>query len=101
MNKLKLVLDDLSVESFDTTTVKKERGTVMGEQCTCPTVCTCPGCPSCDPTCAYTCDDQTCPNCPTCADSCNGTCPGQGWTCNESCGGTCFQSRCVDSCLCY
>jgi hypothetical protein len=86
----KLRMDDLAVESFDTTTVKKnEKGTVVGEQlCTCWTVCTCPGCPTCDATCpatcAYTCDDQTC------ADSCEGTCAGR----------TCF-TRCIDTCLCY
>ncbi len=101
MNKLKLVLDELAVETFDTSACHRERGTVMGEQCTCQTVCTCPGCPTCDATCAYTCDDQTCPACPTCAESCNGTCPGQGFSCNESCGGTCFASRCIDSCLCH
>lgn len=94
----KLRLEDLAVDSFDTTAVKKEKGTVFGEMCTCYTVCTCPGCPTCDATCpatcAYTCDD------PTCAESCNGTCPGGGFTCNESCGGTCWNSRCIDSCLC-
>jgi hypothetical protein len=83
----KLRLDDLSVESFNTTEIKRERGTVVGEQqCTCYTVCTCPGCPTCDATCAYTCDDATC------LQSCNGTC--QEWTCQESCGGTCWNPRC-------
>jgi hypothetical protein len=97
----KLRLEDLAVDSFNTTAVHKERGTVVGEQqCTCYTVCTCPGCPTCDATCAYTCDDQTCPACPTCADSCNGTCPGQGYTCLESCGGTCWTPRCQDTNLC-
>jgi hypothetical protein len=86
----KLRMDDLAVESFDTTAVKRnEKGTVVGEQmCTCWTVCTCPGCPTCGATCpatcAYTCDDQTC------ADSCEGTCAGR----------TCI-TRCVDTCLCY
>lgn len=101
MKKLKLGLEELAVESFDTTPAHRERGTVVGEQCTCPTACTCPGCPTCDNTCPYTCDDQTCPACPTCAESCGGTCPGQGFSCNESCGGTCFNSRCIDSCLCH
>ncbi len=94
----KLRLDDLSVESFDTTTVKKEKGTVFGEQCTCYTQCTCPGCPTCDNTCAYTCDDQTCPACPTCAASCNGTCDGA--TCYDTCGASCWDScrprECID-----
>ena len=94
----KLRLDDLSVESFDTTTVKKEKGTVFGEQCTCYTVCTCPGCPTCDATCAYTCDDQTCPACPTCANTCAYTC--DDYSCAESCGGTCWNPRCNPSSLC-
>ncbi|HEY0016545.1 MAG TPA: hypothetical protein VGC13_09515 [Longimicrobium sp.] len=76
--KLKLNLEDLTVESFNTTTAEKPKGTVFGEQCTCYTNCTCPGCPTCDNTCAYTCDDATCPACPTCAASCNGTCQNCG-----------------------
>ncbi len=79
----KLRLDDLAVETFDTTCVKKEKGTVVGQECTCYTNCTCPGCPTCDATCAYTCDDYTCV-------SCDGTCAGT----------TCV-TRCVDTCLCY
>jgi hypothetical protein len=104
MKKLKLELDNLTVESFDTTGVQKPRGTVVGEQCTCWTNCdTCPGCPTCDATCAYTCDDATCPNCPTCAASCNGTC--NEYTCYGTCAGeyTC-DFTCEDSCrvrLCY
>ena len=90
MAKLKLHLDDLEVESFDTRGVEKEKGTVVGEQCSCGGTCypqaTCPG------TCAYTCDDPTCPyTCDdaTCANSCDGTCAGA----------TCF-TRCIDTCLC-
>lgn len=64
MRKLRLDLDQLTVDTFDTSTAAKEKGTVFGEQCTCNTVCTCPGCPSCDATCpatcAYTCDDWSC-----------------------------------------
>ena len=71
--KLKLKLEDLQIDSFSTTPVKREKGTVYGEQCTCPTACTCPGCPTCDA-------------------SCNGTC---GGTCDASCNGTCG-----DSCDC-
>jgi hypothetical protein len=55
MNKLKLMLEDLQIESFSTTPGKKEKGTVYGEQCTCYTACTCPGCPTCDASCADTC----------------------------------------------
>ncbi|HEX6371614.1 MAG TPA: hypothetical protein VF006_22025 [Longimicrobium sp.] len=91
--KLTLDLDDLSVDSFDTTTPPRAKGTVFGEQCTCWTQCgqnTCPGCPTCDSTCngantcaascaytcAYTCDDASCAGCSgaaTCAYSCNYT----------------------------
>jgi hypothetical protein len=70
MQKLKLKLDDLRVDTFEMATVRKKRGTVLGEQCTCYTECTCPGCPTCDV-------------------SCNGTCAGCGGGTNlrESCGG--------------
>jgi hypothetical protein len=93
MEKLKLQLDNLSVESFDTTCEAKGHGTVRGEQATN----TCPGCPTCAATCAYTCDDATCPQCPTCAASCNGTCAGA--TCFDSCGRTCWDTcgiGCID-----
>lgn len=68
MNKLRLQLDDLRIDSFETTPAEKPRGTVVGEQCTCYTHCTCPGGPTCDG---------------TCYDSCGGTC-------EQSCRGTCF-----------
>lgn len=73
MKKLSLTLEELRVESFDTTPAEKKRkGTVFGEQCTCYTNCTCPGCPTCDYTCGDTCDDYTCVSCAyTCA---NGGC---------------------------
>ncbi|HEY0021006.1 MAG TPA: hypothetical protein VGC13_32190 [Longimicrobium sp.] len=77
--KLSLNLDDLSVDSFDTTTAEKAKGTVFGEQCTCYTNCTCPGCPTCYASCNGTCDA-----------SCNGTCGGScAGTCDASCNGTC------------
>ena len=78
--KLKLKLHDLRVDTFETTAVKKERGTVFGEQCTCYTQCTCPGCP-------------TCANYATCDASCNGTCDAScNGTCDYSCAGTCAYS---------
>ena len=80
MKKLKLDLEDLSVESFATTPEpRREGGTVFGQQCTCYTQCTCPGCPTCDASCNGTCGG-------TCDASCNGTC---GGTCGASCNGTC------------
>jgi hypothetical protein len=96
MAKLKLQLEDLLIDSFDTTPAEKGRGTVFGEQCTCWTRCgqnTCPGCPTCDAscngtcaascaqTCAYTCDDASCAG--TCGDTCDYSCNGD--TCFVSC----------------
>src|SRR5688500_19144585 len=77
--KLTLKLEDLSVDSFDTTTPQRAKGTVFGEQCTCYTQCTCPGCPTCDASCNG-----------TCGASCYGTCGGA--TCDGSCGRTCEYS---------
>ncbi|MET0399703.1 MAG: hypothetical protein ABW277_23145 [Longimicrobiaceae bacterium] len=86
MKKLKLDLEELSVESFATTPdARVDGGTVFGQQCTCYTQCTCPGCPTCDA-------------------SCNGTCGGTcGATCNASCDGTCGcgtgDLSCVGTCV--
>jgi hypothetical protein len=84
MKKTRLHLDELLVESFETTPGEAERGTVFGEQCTCQTACTCPGCPTCYQTCEYTCDDSECIM--TCIGD---TCGGGGYTCWDSCGYTC------------
>jgi hypothetical protein len=90
-SKLTLNLEDLAVDTFDTTATQKAKGTVFGEQCTCYTQCTCPGCPTCDATCPntcnYTCDDATCPY--TCDDaSCGGGCATLAytncWRCEQS-----------------
>ena len=98
MKKLRLHIEDLRVDGFATTPAAASKGTVVGEQGTYYTLCTCAG-PTCGATCAYTCDDPTCPACPTCPDTCAQTC--DGYSCGfESCGGSCFQSRCVDTCLC-
>ena len=76
MKKLSLNLDQLKVDSFDTAAVEKEKGTVYGEQqCTCQTICSCPGCPTCDWTCNQAVD--------TCA-----------ITCEWSCGGSCWYTEC-------
>jgi hypothetical protein len=92
MPKLKLDLDVLAVETFDTVAVDAERGTVQafasvgdstcrqaicyyetyapgctyGDTCayTCANTCACATInPSCGYTCAYTCDDATCNTC--------------------------------------
>jgi hypothetical protein len=79
MNKLSLNLNELRVESFDTTpTDHREKGTVFAEeQCTCPSACTCPGCYTCDNTCYEPGNGNTCEH--TCAaeytcDTCMTTC---------------------------
>jgi hypothetical protein len=90
-SKLALNLDELVVDSFDTTVSEKPRGTVFGEQCTCYTNCTCPGCPTCYASCNGTCGGTCGEN--TCAASCNGTCVNcTVWTCDFSC-------ECPDTCL--
>ncbi|HEX6912121.1 MAG TPA: hypothetical protein VF142_17090 [Longimicrobium sp.] len=88
--KLSLNLDDLAVDSFDTTAHEKPKGTVFGEQCTCYTNCTCPGCPTCDASCNGTCD-ASCNG--TCDVSCNGTCAG---TCGDTCYETCYGAYTCD-----
>ncbi len=78
MHKLKLRLESLRVETFETTRVQTERGTVFGEQCSCHTVCTCPGCATCDASRNGTCNASN-----ACYMGTNGTICG---TCN---GGEC------------
>jgi hypothetical protein len=84
-SKLTLDLDQLAVDTFDTEAAQPRRGTVFGEQCTCPTACTCPGCPSCDATCpatcANTCDDYSCGG--SCGGTCN-TCPTGAVSCYDT-----------------
>jgi hypothetical protein len=81
LNQLKLRLDDLQVDTFQTTSAPKQKGTVFGEQCTCYTQCgqnTCPGCPTCDASCNG-----------SCGASCNGTCDAScNGTCDDICNGT-------------
>jgi hypothetical protein len=100
--KLTLKLEDLSVDSFDTTTPQKAKGTVFGEQCTCWTNCTCPGCPTCYASCNGTCGGTCGEN--TCAASCNGTCAGCGTEYEDTCQWTCTQTAQYTHCgdiICY
>jgi hypothetical protein len=76
MGKLRLHLDDLAVETFDTERARMERGTVVGREYTEDGNYTCPG--------YATCAGFTCAACSfTCPVSCNGTCTlcTEGWTC--------------------
>jgi len=93
--KLKLKLDDLQVDTFQTTSVQKPSGTVFGEQCTCYTNCTCPGCPTCYASCNGSCD-ASCNG--TCGASCDATCGGTcDWTCDNTCGDSCGGATCPTS----
>jgi len=81
MKKLKLSVETLAVESFDTAWSQAERGTIEGHSGTCsPESCDywCPSlrpsdCCTADPTCPASCQN-------TCQQSCDGTCNG-GLTC--------------------
>jgi hypothetical protein len=106
--KLKLNLEQLSVDSFDTTRPAAKAGTVFGEQCTCYTNCTCPGCPTCDASCNGTCDalcdvtwDASCDT--SCMDTCRGSCGGSCNTCyhQHTCDRECEYSVQWTNCDCY
>ena len=91
--KLKLNLEELTVDSFDTSRPAPKEGTVFGEQCTCWTNCTCPGCPTCDHTACgqHTCGQQTCGG-----DTCDWSCE---LTCEWTCGQTALYTYCIaDAC---
>ncbi len=86
MRRLKLDLKDLKVESFETNSSDRKKGTVLGQS---GAGCTLPACTEFDPTCDSTClfqptCDETCPN------TCGNTCP----TCHWSCVGTCDDITC-------
>ena len=91
MRKLKLDLDSLDVQSFQTDDGLMSGGTVQGQSGVwdLPSICTYQCGPSTYYGCGYT-DYETCGN------TCN-TC--DQYTCFESCGGSCF--TCVDdTCQC-
>jgi len=95
MKKLRLQIEDLLIDSFTTTPPEKPKGTVFGEQCTCYTNCTCPGCPTCDASCNGTCDASCNGSCAaTCDASCYGSCD---WTCGNTCGDSCDGYTCPTS----
>lgn len=83
--KLKLHLEDLTVDSFDTTRSGQARGTVLGEECSCWAGCT----EACDPSVGDTCQN-----------SCVGTC-GCGTLMSDcDCAGTCRETACGGSPCC-
>ncbi len=84
MAKLKLRVEELTIDSFDTSPPARDEGTVFGEQqCTCQTACSCPPCPSCVDTCWETCQGDTC------AETC------QGASC-DWCGSAVFTCVCIE-----
>ena len=99
MLKLKLEIESLDVQSFETVDAPPPDGTVFGLS----GAVTCNSCDSCDPTCAGETGGWSCPG-QTCAQSCGGTCPA---TCNScaatACGGTCNScgaATCEYTCVC-
>lgn len=92
MRKLRLELEALTVDSFDTTAVEVPKGTVLAQEGT-------RGCSiSCVDSCLQT--QCTCAGINTCQQSCNGTCVGyscQGPTCVGTCA-TCGANTCEPTC---
>jgi hypothetical protein len=84
MRKIRLQLESLTVESFDTSAVKAPGGTVLAYDRT----------EACTNTCGDSCINSacTCPQFGTCLASCNGTCV-------QSCNGSCFGNTCPASCV--
>ena len=91
MKKLSLKLEDLSVESFDTSVAEAPRGTVVGagfSDTTCnQIICDCvTNGRECDSAGDTVCD-LTCADCGSADIICSNTCPAN--TCASSCEGTC------------
>jgi hypothetical protein len=81
MRKIQLLLESLTVESFDTSVPAPPEGTVVAHQLGSRYTCGF----TCEASCIQTC---TCPGYGTCLQSCNGTCE---QSCGSpSCFGTCF-----------
>jgi hypothetical protein len=85
MRKVKLQLESLAVESFDTSPPEPEEGTVAAHQ-----VWLTAG--TCAVSCGGSCFQTGC----SCYNTCIQTCPD---TCWASCGGTCWEYTCADTCL--
>jgi hypothetical protein len=84
MRKVKLQLESLAVESFDTRPPEPPEGTVAAHQVWLT-----------DGTCLNTCGSCFL-TCGTCYDTCAQTCPN---TCWASCGGTCVENTCANTCF--
>jgi len=78
MRKIRLQLDALTVETFDTSPTQTPRGTVLAFDKT----------EACTASCGESCLITGC----TCFETCPVSCP--NGSCWESCGGTCFEPGC-------
>jgi hypothetical protein len=101
--KMKLNLDELQVESFETVSGEQERGTVHGYVtgtlgCNCTDGDTCATCRASCGTCFDTCPD-TCEN--TCPDTCVNTCPATCASCVDTCWESCDFTECHWDCTYY
>ncbi|HEX9937771.1 MAG TPA: hypothetical protein VGB15_11635 [Longimicrobium sp.] len=99
-SKLKLNLEQLAVDSFDTSAPKAEKGTVFGEQIAFATR---PGDHTCQWSCDGSCDTGPCMSyCASCDNTCEGaTCDGR-WsdcTCGYICGYTANFTNCNEICI--
>ena len=92
MKKMKLHLDDLQIDSFSTTPVRRSNVEPCSQHSTVQS-CTCPGCPTCDASCNGSCGGASCID--TCAASCYGTCD---VSCNGTCDYTCGGNTCDPTC---
>jgi hypothetical protein len=95
MRKLRLVVEELAVESFQPAAAKGGGGTVEGAEISAPFTCFTDEYPSCEGSC------ESCANCGgsgwTCDDTCWASCASCGaLTCDWTCEGrdTCFPAEC-------
>ncbi|MDB4947549.1 MAG: hypothetical protein JWM27_198 [Gemmatimonadetes bacterium] len=97
MHKLKLDLDQLSVESFDTNPPEgTQRGTVKGHS----HVCVSPFDTCAALSCNYTCGtcDPSCASCASCFNTCYDTCGASCFGTCATCQTNCQQESCVYAC---
>ncbi len=85
MKKLKLNLEDLKVESFETVSRKNKKGTINGNAPTWPN----------DPTCAEECITAFTDPCDTQYNTCDESC---GVSCPATCAGSCVGPTCKNTC---
>ncbi len=97
MKKLSLALDELSVESFDTSAPSGRRGTVEGRSSDTYADMSCGG------TCNGTCYPASCASCAiTCEGSCASGCGSCATVCGGvSCGSTCEYATCAQPETCW